>query len=97
GPDRAGTPNGASLVGVGARLSADDIRSIVTNGRGHMPAVPHITDADLADVVTYVTSADAAGRGGARGRGAGTGPAPTFPPGPVVQSGPSVSRAPVLA
>jgi quinoprotein glucose dehydrogenase len=97
GPDRAGTANGASLIDVGGRLTADDIRSIVTNGRGRMPAVPHITDTDLADVVTYLSSADAAGRGGARGRGAGTGPAPTFPPGPVVQSGPSVSRAPAPA
>src|SRR5204862_2569723 len=28
GADRAGTPNGASLIGLGSRLTADDIRSI---------------------------------------------------------------------
>src|SRR6185295_15677382 len=32
GADRAGTPNGASLVGVATRLSAEEMRAVVTNG-----------------------------------------------------------------
>jgi quinoprotein glucose dehydrogenase len=91
GPDRAGTPNGTSLVGVSTRLSAEEIRSTVTNGKGRMPPLPHLTPADVDAVVTYVTAADAGGRGfGGRGRGDG---APvTFPPGPVVEKGPAVVR-----
>ena len=91
GPDRAGTPNGTSLIGVSTRLSAEEIRSTVTNGKGRMPPLPHLTPADVDAVVTYVTTADAGGRGfGGRGRGDG---APvTFPPGPVVEKGPAVVR-----
>ncbi len=94
GADRAGTANGANLVGASTRLSADEIRSVVTNGRGRMPPMPHLTQTDLNDVVAYVLAADAGrGRGAfAGGRGAGAGPAPTFPPGPIVQSGPAVTR-----
>ena len=95
GADRGGTPNGANLIGVAARLSGDEIRAAVSNGRGRMPALPHITPADLNDVVAYLMAADngrgagAGAAGGGRGRGAA---APTFPMGPVVQSGPSVVR-----
>jgi quinoprotein glucose dehydrogenase len=68
-----------------------EMRAIVTNGRGRMPAAPHVTDTDLTDVVAYLVAVDAAGRGGT-GRGTGAGPLATFPPGPVVQSGPAVMR-----
>jgi quinoprotein glucose dehydrogenase len=92
GANRAGTPNGANLIGVASRLSADDIRSIVQNGRGRMPPMPHVTQTDLNDVVTFVLTADSGRGGAAPGRGRGAAPAPTFPPGPVVQSGPAVTR-----
>ena len=43
GADRAGTPNGASLVGVASRLSVEEMRSTVLNGKGRMPPLPHLT------------------------------------------------------
>ncbi len=89
GADRAGTPNGAALVGVASRLSTEEMRSAVTNGKGRMPPMPHLSSADVDAVVAYLTAADAGGRGG-RGRGAAANV--TFPPGPVVQSGPAVVR-----
>jgi quinoprotein glucose dehydrogenase len=92
GPDRAGTPNGPSLIGVGNRLSAEEIHSIVVDGNGRMPPLTHLTQIDVDAVVAYVASADSAGRGGFGGRG-GRGAAPvTFPPGPVIESGPAVVR-----
>jgi len=90
GADRAGTPNGASLVGVAGRLAPEEIRSTVTNGKGRMPPFPHLLPADVDAVVSYLVAADAGGRGG-RGRG-GDGMPVTFPPGPVVESGPAVVR-----
>ena len=89
GADRSGTPNGASLVGVAGRLSAEEMRSTIMNGRGRMPPMPHLSSSDVDAVVTYLGAADTLGRGG-RGRGAGA--APAFPPGPTVQSGPAVVR-----
>lgn len=90
GADRAGTPNGASLVGVASRLSAEEMRSAVMNGKGRMPPLPHLSSTDVDAVVAYLAAADSSGRGG-RGRGAAAS-AMTFPPGPVVQSGPAVVR-----
>ena len=42
-PIGAGTPNGASLVGVAGRLAPEEIRSTVTNGKGRMPPFPHLS------------------------------------------------------
>lgn len=89
GTDRAGTPNGASLVGVASRLSAEEMRSAVINGKGRMPPMPHLSTTDVDAVVAYLSAADGRG-GGGRGRGAAS--AVSFPPGPVVQSGPAVVR-----
>ena len=90
GADRSGTPSGASLVGVATRLSAEEIRAAMTNGKGRMPPFPHLTPADVDAVVAYLTAADAPGRGGGRGRG--NADAPVFPAGPVVEAGPAVVR-----
>jgi glucose dehydrogenase len=90
GADRSGTPNGVSLIGVAGRLSAEEMRSTVMNGRGRMPPLPHLSSSDVDAVVAYLGAADTFGRGGRGGRGAGS--APTFPAGPVVQSGPAVVR-----
>jgi quinoprotein glucose dehydrogenase len=92
GPDRAGTPNGVTLVGVSTRLSAEEIRSTITNGKGRMPPLPHLSAADVDAVVTFVTAADAGGRGFG-GRGRGNAESMPFPPGPVVEKGPAVVRA----
>jgi glucose dehydrogenase len=92
GPDRAGTPNGTTLIGVATRLSAEELRSTVANGKGRMLPLPHLTRTDVDAVVAYLAAADAPGRGGGGGRGRG-GAAVAFPPGPVVESGPAVVRA----
>jgi quinoprotein glucose dehydrogenase len=92
GADRAGTPNGASLVGVASRLSAEEMRATVTNGKGRMPPLPHIVPADVDAVVAYLASADAPARGGG-GRGRGAAAAPELPPGPIAESGPALPRA----
>lgn len=90
GADRAGTPNGASLIGVGSRLSAEEMRSVIMNGKGRMQPLPHLSTTDVDAVVAYLSAADGRGGGGGRGRGAAS--AAVFPPGPVVQSGPAVVR-----
>jgi len=92
GADRSGTPNGASLIGVAGRLSTEEMRSTVLNGKGRMPPLPHLSASDLDAVVSYLSLADSFGRGGGRGRGAAAGAEPALPPGPVVQSGPAVVR-----
>jgi quinoprotein glucose dehydrogenase len=89
GADRSGTPNGASLIGVAGRLSVEEMRSTVMNGKGRMPPLLHLSSSDVDAVVAYLSAADTLGRGG-RGRGAGS--EATFPPGPIVQSGPAVVR-----
>src|SRR4051812_19085808 len=62
GADRSGTPNGASLIGVAGRLSAEEMRSAVLNGKGRMPPQPHLSPVDVDAVVAYLSAAD--GRGG---------------------------------
>jgi len=90
GADRGGTPGGASLIGVAGRLSTEEMRATILNGKGRMPPLPHLSASELDAVVSYLSLADSFGRGGGRGRGAGA--EPSFPPGPVVQSGPAVVR-----
>jgi quinoprotein glucose dehydrogenase len=92
GAERAGTPNGPSLVGVGTRLAPEEIRATVTNGKGRMLPLSHLNQTDVDAVVAYLAAADMVGRGRAGGRGRGDAAAPTFPPGPVVESGPAVTR-----
>ena len=82
GPDRSGTQNGPSLQDVPGRLDAATVRSTIMNGKGRMPAFPHITDVEMETLVTYLVAPPGAAFG--RGRG---GPARSYPPGPVVGSG----------
>jgi quinoprotein glucose dehydrogenase len=89
GPDRAGTPNGPSLVGVVSRLSSEEMRSAVHDGTGRMPPLSYLNMTDVDTVVAYLAAADA-GPGGRGGRGAAA--LNVFPPGPVVESGPAVAR-----
>ena len=89
GPDRSGTPTGPTLLTLTGRVDAATIRSTIANGKGRMPAFPHITDVDMDALVAYLS---APLPGGGRGRGAG--PVPTFPAGPVVASGGAQVRPP---
>jgi quinoprotein glucose dehydrogenase len=72
-------------------VDAATIRSTVTNGKGRMPAFPHINDVDMETLASYLLIPVP---GGGRGRGAG--PEATFPPGPVVARGGAQVR-PALA
>ena len=55
GADRAGQPPVVpSLVDVGLRLTADQIRAAVTRGRGPMPAFSSLSDGTLDSLVAYL-------------------------------------------
>src|SRR4051812_24277719 len=55
GAELAGQPPAVpSLVNVGSRLGADEVRAIVTSGRGQMPAISTLSDAALDSLVAYV-------------------------------------------
>ncbi len=56
GTDLAGQPPAVpSLVDVGSRLSADQIRAVVTSGRGPMPAFSRLSDAALDSLMAYLS------------------------------------------
>ena len=55
GADRAGRPPAVpSLADVGSRLPADQVRAVVTHGRGPMPASSKLSDADLDSLLAYL-------------------------------------------
>jgi len=55
GADRAGQPPGVpSLVDIGSRLPADQIRAVVAHGRGLMPASSKLSDADLDSLLSFL-------------------------------------------
>jgi len=81
GADRAGVAGaGVSLADIGSRLTPDLFKTYITQGKGRMPAQPHIDEATITSIFNFLNP-------GARG---GRGPAPTsnaMPDGPVVASG----------
>jgi len=89
GADRLGTDNGAPLIAAGApRFDAAAIRTVLANGKGRMPTFPHLSAADVDNVVTFLTTAAAGGRGGRGAVPAGSG----APPELVVGSGSASTR-----
>jgi quinoprotein glucose dehydrogenase len=57
GADLAGQPPAVpSLVGVGSRLNTDQIRAVVTHGRGPMPAFPRLSHAALDSLLAYLSN-----------------------------------------
>ncbi|HVG70814.1 MAG TPA: PQQ-binding-like beta-propeller repeat protein [Vicinamibacterales bacterium] len=105
GPDRLGTDGGVPLLHTAAdpanniaagapRFDASAIRAAVTAGKGRMPPFPHLTPADVENLVTFLTTAPG-GRGvGGAGRGRGAGPAGSgAPPELIVGSGSVSVRA----
>jgi quinoprotein glucose dehydrogenase len=55
GAELAGQPPAVpSLVDIESKLSADEVRAIVTRGRGQMPAISPLSDAALNLLVAYV-------------------------------------------
>ena len=66
-----------NIVAGAPRYTAQAIRTVITSGKGRMPAFPHLTATEVDTLVTYLTT-PAGGRGvlggglaGGRGRGAG--------------------------
>ncbi len=56
GADRAGQPPAVpSLVDVGMRLTADQVRATVTRGRGLMPAFSKLSNPDLDALLAYLS------------------------------------------
>ncbi len=56
GADLAGQPPAVpSLVDVGSRMSADQIRSVVIHGRGPMPAFSKLSDGELDSLVAFLS------------------------------------------
>jgi quinoprotein glucose dehydrogenase len=101
GPDRLGTDNGVPLVHASVdpaaniaagtpRFDASAIRAVVAAGKGRMPAFPHLTAADVDQLVAFLTTAP--GRGGG-GRAQGAGPLGSgAPPALIAGSGSVVTR-----
>ena len=86
GPNRTGLSTNPSLVGIGNRLKAADIRTVILEGKGQMPGFHNFTGTDVDALVTFLMTADAGGRGG---RG---GPILQFPPVTPVETGPATMR-----
>jgi quinoprotein glucose dehydrogenase len=84
GADRNGLPAlGSSLLGLGFRMDRSAFKQIINNGKGRMPAMPHLDDATIADLYSFLTQRRREGDFmGGSGRGE-----ITVAPGPVVDSG----------
>ena len=52
--DRTGTPAAPSLIGVGTRLSRDEIMTIVRQGTGRMPGFPDMGGRNIGDVADFL-------------------------------------------
>ena len=76
GADRLGIDgNGPALIANGTpRFDAAAVRAVLASGKGRMPAQPHLTDADIDNIVTFLTAPAAGARGqGGQGGGGGRG------------------------
>jgi len=67
GIDRAGSPpQFPSLLGIGDRMSADEVASVVHSGRGRMPAFPDLKGPTLDALIDYLRTGVDAPAGAAR-------------------------------
>ncbi|MBO9683525.1 MAG: PQQ-binding-like beta-propeller repeat protein [Flavisolibacter sp.] len=56
GADRNGLSGlGSSLVGLDSRVTAVGFKQIINNGKGRMPAMPHLDDATVNDLYAFLT------------------------------------------
>ena len=86
GADRNGISGlGSSLLGLASRVDASAFKQIINNGKGRMPAMPHLDDGTIADLYAFLTQR----RGGGNFFNAGSlnRRESNIPPGPVVDSG----------
>jgi quinoprotein glucose dehydrogenase len=85
GADRNGLPAlGTSLLGLGSRMNAAGFKQVINNGKGRMPAMPHLDEGTIADLYSFLTQRR--GGGDFMGRGSNSGDV-NVAPGPVVDSG----------
>ncbi len=56
GDDRRGSPEAPSLVGIGDRLTRDQLAAIVREGTGRMPGYPDMDSRNVNDVVNFVAT-----------------------------------------
>jgi quinoprotein glucose dehydrogenase len=83
GADLAGQPPAVpSLVNIGSRLPVDQIRSVVSHGRGPMPAFPKLSAAVLDSLVAYLSHPERASTSAPAENGAASksGTAASLPP-----------------
>jgi quinoprotein glucose dehydrogenase len=86
GAQLQGSGSVPSLLGVTSRLSADELRSVIVNGRNQMPAFHQLSAADVDAIVKLLNIATSMMGGG------GGGPTEPIPPGLLVESGPAAER-----
>ena len=61
GADRTGSPPGfPSLVGIGDRLSDQQIEAVIHQGRGRMPTFPNLDDAKLEELLQFLKNPSSA-------------------------------------
>ncbi len=84
GADRAGIPgNGPPLLNVGNRITANEFRLLVSQGKGRMPAQPHLDEATITAIHTFLVPP-------VRGSNVKVEPIPVK--GPVVADGPAAAK-----
>jgi quinoprotein glucose dehydrogenase len=98
GADLRGSSNFPSLINVTDQMGVDTVRTIVTGGKGPMPAFSaDIKETDMNALMAFLSNPSAADGGGRGGRGGrGTQNSTTTVEGPVVASG-GAPAAKVLA
>ena len=78
---------GPALTNLNNRVSFDNFKTIVSVGKGQMPAFLHLGDQTVTEIYKYLSAPQSGARqAGGRGPGAANS-APVMPDGPVVASG----------
>jgi quinoprotein glucose dehydrogenase len=81
GADQAGVPgNGPSLLNLGSRVNANEFKLLVSQGKGRMPAQPHLDEATISAIYSFLAPPT---------RGSNVNIAPIPVSGPVVADGPA--------
>ncbi len=77
---------GVSLADIGSRITPDLFKTYISQGKGRMPAQPHVDEATLTSIYNFLTGG---GAGARAGRGMMAAASNVMPDGPVVESGPA--------
>ncbi|PYR01919.1 MAG: pyrrolo-quinoline quinone, partial [Acidobacteria bacterium] len=60
--DRHGSPQAPALVGIGGRMSRDDLAKIIREGTGRMPGNPDLGGRNINDLVEFLVTGRDKGR-----------------------------------